>query len=76
MPRVVSAPMGAVSTGRGKVATLTHWCEVSDDGDVVRVLCGRAKPEHILSDAAMFNVREPDCPRCRGKAPRRSHNGT
>lgn len=61
---IISAPMSCVPTARGTTATLTHACELNESGDIVKVLCGRAKPAHILDDSAMHNVRPVDCPVC------------
>lgn len=64
--RMVSAPMGAVLRGRGKqeVAYLTHAVKIDENDDVVSVVCGRAKPEHILGDLTAYNGPKVDCPRC------------
>ena len=62
-PKLVTAPMGAVSTGRGTTANHWHYVEVVND-ELTRVLCGRAKVEHILDDAAMFDTQPATCPHC------------
>jgi hypothetical protein len=62
--QLVAASMGAVSDGRGEVATLIHAVELGYDCSPARVLCGRAKPEHILGDQIMFNAKAVDCAAC------------
>jgi hypothetical protein len=61
--RIVSAPMAAVVTGNGKTAHHWHAVEIVDD-EPARVLCGRAKPEHILADAHMYDASPVSCPVC------------
>lgn len=62
--KIVSAPMGAVSNARGGTAYLCHAVELDADGSPARVLCGKAKAEHILDDYSLFDVNPVDCPVC------------
>lgn len=65
--KIVSAPMGAAAVRPGKNATgyLCHAVELDADDCPARVLCGKAKPQHILADDSLYGGRDAvDCPAC------------
>lgn len=61
-----------VRDGRGKWSSLSHAVEVNGAGDVVRVLCGRAKPENVEERAGMLRTEHdaPTCKACLARDPR------
>lgn len=44
--------------------TLTHACEIDDDGYPIRVICGRVQIESILDDLTAATDAPPTCKRC------------
>lgn len=50
-------------------STLTHAVEIVNDR-IIRVLCGRVKPEHILDDWALMTDDLPTCTACQRKVKR------
>jgi hypothetical protein len=61
--RLVTAPMGVMQQKNVK-PHLVHAVEVDPQNNVLRVLCGSAKPEHILGDPTTFNQRAITCEQC------------
>lgn len=65
MSRIVSAPIGGGAPNIGKkLARLTHLVEVDDRDSILRVLCTRVKPWHILEDSSLYDEYPADCPHC------------
>lgn len=61
MNQILAMPVGSIDCG-GKAAHLVHAVEVDQNRQIVRVLCNRVKPDHILNDGDdSYTV---DCPVC------------
>ena len=57
---------GAYLRSDKRRAFLIHVCEVDDDGHVIRVLCGRVKPDNICNDDQSPSAgAAPTCTTCR-----------
>jgi len=55
----------AYPRGRRPPSLLTHAVEVTPEGDVARVLCGRVTVDHLADSCASDPAADPTCPRCR-----------
>ena len=73
MARIVSAPLAAGAYGVERGKPRTHAVELDDLGDVVKVLCGKAKPESVLDDETQYDAQPVNCPDCLRKLEKMKH---
>lgn len=69
--RIVSAPVAGAAYPRGGIrSTLIHAVQLTERGEVQKVLCGKVKPSSILDDASQYNRFTVTCPTCKKRLPR------